>query len=110
MNSRALLAIITDQDKAMKSTIAQVFPRARHRFCLRHIMKKFPKKLGSHAQHKCGLKSAIQSTIYDSQTSDEFDNSWQGILERYNFRDNIWLCWLYSEWAYWVPAYLKDTF
>ncbi|XP_059436803.1 protein FAR1-RELATED SEQUENCE 4-like [Corylus avellana] len=82
MNGQAPLAIITYQDKAMKSAIAKVFPRARHRFCLWHIMKKFPEKLGSHAQYKCGLKSAIQSAIYDCQTCVEFDNSWQGVLER----------------------------
>ena len=110
MNGWAPLAIIIDQDKAMKSAIAQVFPRARHRFCLWHIMKKFPEKLESHAQYNCGLKSAIESAIYDSQTCDEFDNSWQGVLERYNLRDNAWLCWLYSERAHWVPTYLKDTF
>ncbi|XP_059439636.1 protein FAR1-RELATED SEQUENCE 6-like [Corylus avellana] len=110
MNGQAPVAIITDQDKAMKSAIAKVFPRARHRFCLWHIMKKFPEKLGSHAQYKCGLKSAIQSAIYDSQTCVEFDNSWQGVLEKYNLRDNAWLCWLYSERAHWIPAYLKDTF
>jgi hypothetical protein len=110
MNGRAPTAIITDQDKAMKSAIAKVFPRARHRFCLWHIMKKFPEKLGSHAQYNCGLKSAIQSAIYDSQTFVEFDNCWQGILERYNVQDNTWLCWLYSERTHWVPAYLKDGF
>jgi hypothetical protein len=110
MNARAPLAIITYQDKAMKSAIAQVFPRARQRFCLWHIMKKFLEKLGSHAQYNCGLKSAIESAIYDSQTCDEFDNNWQGVLERYNLRNNTWLCWLYSERAHWVPTYLKDTF
>ncbi|GLT62426.1 hypothetical protein SLA2020_350650 [Shorea laevis] len=110
MNGRAPIAIITDQDKAMKNAIAIVFPGARHRFCLWHIMKKLPEKLGSHAQYKFGLKSAIQSSVYDSQTSAEFDDSWQSLLEKYNLKDNAWLCGLYSERTHWIPAYLKDTF
>lgn len=39
-------AILTDQDKAMKSAIAKVFPNSRHRFCLWHILMKIPQKLG----------------------------------------------------------------
>ena len=35
-------AIITDQDRAMQNAIEQVFPKARHRWCLWHIMKKIP--------------------------------------------------------------------
>jgi transposase-like protein len=76
--------IITDQDRAMKSAIARIFPRVRHRFCLWHIVRKFPKKLESHAQYTCGLKNAIDTCLYDSQTCVEFDESWQSLLENYN--------------------------
>jgi hypothetical protein len=40
MKGRAPRAIITDQDRAMKNAINKVFPNARHRFCLWHILKK----------------------------------------------------------------------
>jgi hypothetical protein len=109
MNGRAPKAIITDQDMAIKSAIARVFPGARHRFCLWHIMRKLLEKLGSHAQYTCGLKSAIQTCVYDSQTCVEFDENWQSLLESYNLRDNAWLCELYSERTHWVPTYVKDT-
>jgi len=39
MKGRAPMAIITDQDRAMKNAINKVFPNARHRFCLWHIEK-----------------------------------------------------------------------
>jgi len=48
--------------------------------------------------------------VYESQTCDEFDISWQSLLDCYNLRDNAWLCGLYSEHTFWVPAYLKDVF
>ncbi|XP_042974838.1 protein FAR1-RELATED SEQUENCE 4-like [Carya illinoinensis] len=110
MNGQTLSAIVTDQDKAIKSAVAIVFPRIRYRFCLWRIMRKLPEKLGSHAQYTCGLKSVIQNCLYDSQTCDEFEKSWQMLLDIYNLHDNAWLRGLYSEWTYWVPAYLKDIF
>lgn len=41
-------AIITDQDRAMRNAIQIVFPEARHRWCLWHILKKLPEKVGAH--------------------------------------------------------------
>jgi len=38
MDGRAPKAIITNQDRVMKSAIALVFPDTRHRYCLWHIM------------------------------------------------------------------------
>jgi hypothetical protein len=37
-NGRAPSAIITNQDKAMKSAVVKVFPNTRHKFGLWHIM------------------------------------------------------------------------
>lgn len=39
------ISIITDQDLAMKTAIAKVFPNTRHRLCIWHIKKKFAEKL-----------------------------------------------------------------
>ncbi|XP_018830883.2 protein FAR-RED ELONGATED HYPOCOTYL 3-like [Juglans regia] len=80
MNGRAPAAIITDQDRAMKNAIQIVFPNARNRYCLWHIMRKLPEKLGSHSAYNVGLKTAIQSAG------------------------------LYTERSFWVPVYLKGVF
>jgi hypothetical protein len=109
MNGRSPNAIITDQDRAMKNAINQVFPNARHRFCLWHILKKLPEKFGSHSQYHA-IKSALRSCVYESQTCDEFDANWQSLLECYNLEDNAWLRGLYSERTFWVPAYMKGVF
>jgi hypothetical protein len=101
--------IFTDQDRAMKSAINKVFPNTRHRFCLWHILKKLPEKFGSHSQYTA-IKNAIRSCVYDSQTCEEFDASWQTLLDCYNLEDNAWLRGLYSERTFWVPAYLKGVF
>jgi len=109
MNERAPSAIITDQNKAMKNAIRKVFPNTRHIWCLWHILEKLPEKFGSHSQYHA-IKGAIQSCVYESQTRDEFDANWQSLLDCYNLRDNVWLCGLYNERTFWVPAYLKEYF
>jgi hypothetical protein len=96
MNGRSPKAIIIDQDRAMKSAINIIFPNARHRFYLWHILKKIPDKFGLHSWYH-DIKSALRSWVYDSQTCDEFDANWQNLLECYKLEDNAWLRSLYSE-------------
>jgi hypothetical protein len=109
MKGRAPGEIITDQDRAMKNAISKVFLNARHRFCLWHILKKIPEKFGSHSQY-IAIKSAIRNCVYNSHTCDEFDACWQSMLKCYNLEENAWLRDLYSEWTFWVPAYLNGVF
>jgi hypothetical protein len=109
MKGRAPKAIMTDQDRAMKNAIARVFPEARHRYCLWHIMRKLPEKFGAHANFD-GIRRALNTCIYDCQTCEEFEENWKILLESYHLQDNAWLHGLYSEKTFWVPAYLKDTF
>jgi hypothetical protein len=72
-----------------------------------HI-EKIPDKFGSHSQYHA-IKSALRS-VYDSQTCDEFDTSWQSLVDCYKLEDNAWLRSLYSERTFWVPTYLKGVF
>jgi transposase-like protein len=87
MKGCALREIITDQNRAMKNAINKVFPNARHRFCLWHILKKLLEKFGSHSQYYA-IKSAIRNCVYNSHTCDEFDACWQSMLECYNLEEN----------------------
>jgi hypothetical protein len=109
MNYRAPSAILTDQAKAMKNAIARVFPRTRLRYCLWHIMRKFPEKFGAH--DRCNdIKSALNKCVYDSLTIDEFEDNWKILTESYQLHNNSWLNGLYNERTFWVPAYMKYTF
>ncbi|KAF5450108.1 hypothetical protein F2P56_030484 [Juglans regia] len=97
MDGRTPKAIITGQDRAMKSAIAVVFPHTRHRYCLWHIMRKLPEKLGSHAAFNAGLKTTIQNALYDSQTCGEFEEKWGQFIKKYDLGENAWLQGLYNE-------------
>ncbi|XP_042956269.1 protein FAR-RED IMPAIRED RESPONSE 1-like [Carya illinoinensis] len=110
MDGIAPKAIITDQDRAMKNAIAIVFPEARHRFCLWHILKKVPEKLGSYATYRLGLKTELMKCVYDTQTIEEFENCWAGFINTYDLHENAWLTSLYIEREHWVPVFLKEHF
>ncbi|KAF5477392.1 hypothetical protein F2P56_004037 [Juglans regia] len=110
MDGIAPPAIITDQDRAMKNAIAIVFPKTRHRFCLWHILKKVPEKLGSHRAYKSGLKTQLMKCVYDTQTIEEFEISWEEVIKTYNLEENVWLQSLYAERTHWVPVFLKEYF
>jgi hypothetical protein len=43
-------------------------------------------------------------------TCDEFEESWQRLLEMHNLQQNEWLQWLYDERYHWLPTYVKNTF
>ncbi|KAF5465145.1 hypothetical protein F2P56_015176 [Juglans regia] len=90
MDGKPPKAIIIDQDGAMKNAIANVFPESRHRFCLWHILKKVLKKLGSYAAYKSGLKSHLMKCVYDTQTIEEFEKCWDGLINTYDLHENVW--------------------
>ena len=62
MSGCAPNAIITNQDKAMQKAIEVVFPHARHRWCLWHIMKKLPKKLKGYKKYEV-IKLNMQNIV-----------------------------------------------
>ncbi|KAH9746835.1 protein FAR1-RELATED SEQUENCE [Citrus sinensis] len=103
------LGIITDQDKAMKNAVQIVFPNTKHRWCLWHILKKVPEKLGRYAEYHV-IKVSLLSVVYNSHTPVEFEESWHDMLDKYDLRNNQWLNDLYEERNRWVPAFVKTTF
>ncbi|KAF5443133.1 hypothetical protein F2P56_035720 [Juglans regia] len=110
MDGIASKAIITDQDRAMKNTIATVFPETRHRLSLWHILKKVPEKFGSYAAYRSGLKTRLMKCVYNTQTIEEFEKCWAEFINTYDLHENPWFKSLYAECEHWVPVFLKDHF
>ncbi|KAA8541383.1 hypothetical protein F0562_025347 [Nyssa sinensis] len=109
MSGRAPSGIITDQDKAIKKAIEKVFPNTCHRWCLWHIMKKIPKKLKGYKEYE-SIKSILQKAVYDTLSPNEFECSWNLMIEKYKLNGNEWLLGMYTERHRWVPAFVKDNF
>ncbi|XP_057811860.1 protein FAR1-RELATED SEQUENCE 5-like [Salvia miltiorrhiza] len=89
MPTGAPKVIITDQDPAMTKAIAQVLPFTVHRYCLWHILTKFPDKvspvtLRDHYQN-------IKKVIMNSTSPDEFEQSWKYVIKCANLELNDWI-------------------
>ncbi|KAM0871054.1 hypothetical protein ACQ4PT_039624 [Festuca glaucescens] len=109
MSNKPPNAIITDQCKAMQNAIEEVFPNARHRWCIWHIMKKIPEKLSGYEKYE-NIKYTLSNVVYDSLTKHDFDEAWVKMINKYDLRDNDWLDGLYNNRYLWAPAYVKYTF
>ncbi|XP_024634327.2 protein FAR-RED IMPAIRED RESPONSE 1 [Medicago truncatula] len=109
MHERSPNVIITDQDGAMKKAIEVVFPKARHRWCLWHLMKKIPEKFGKHSDYE-SIKTLLHDIVYDSFSKSDFMMKWENMIECYKLHDNEWLKGIFVERHRWVPAYVRDTF
>ncbi|XP_042954704.1 protein FAR1-RELATED SEQUENCE 4-like [Carya illinoinensis] len=111
MDGEAPKAIITNQDRVMNNAISLVFPNSQHKFCLWHILKKLPEKLGLHGAYKTELKSQLLNCdcVYDSHTIEEFEGSWEVLITKYNLQKNAWLKSLYAERTYWALVFMKEV-
>ncbi|XP_021727205.1 protein FAR1-RELATED SEQUENCE 6-like [Chenopodium quinoa] len=109
MGNKAPIAILTDQAASMRKPLAEVMPNTRHLWCIWHIMRKFPEKLG-----KCALyddfKNPLKNIIYDKFIVEEFQTQWCEAMKLYGLEDNEWLQDLFIERHMWVPAYMKEYF
>ncbi|XP_021759615.1 protein FAR1-RELATED SEQUENCE 6-like [Chenopodium quinoa] len=109
MNNRAPAAILTDQAAAMRKPLEEVMPSTRHRWCIWHIMRKIPDKLGKCARYKY-FKGVLKAIVYESLTVDEFETRWASLVDDFNLETNDWLASLYVERHMWVPAFMKEYF
>lgn len=109
MSNSAPIGIITNQDKVMKVAIENVFPNTRHRWCLWHILKKIPKKLGGYTEYR-DISNMLHCAVYDSQSPAKFEETWHYMIVEYDLGGNEWLYGLYNEKHRWVPCYLKNNF
>ncbi|KAH9786195.1 protein FAR1-RELATED SEQUENCE [Citrus sinensis] len=100
MSNSAPNGIITDQGRAMKVAIQNVFPNTRHRWCLWHIMKKIPEKLGGYKEYR-NINNVLHCAVYDSQSAAKFKETWHRMIIEYDLGDNEWLRSLYDERHHW---------
>jgi zinc finger SWIM domain-containing protein 3 len=108
MSGRPPQTILTNQCRAMQSTIAEVFPRAHHRFCLPLVMQSILDNLGEFQEYEA-FQTVLRRTVYDSIKVDEFEMAWEDMIQRFGVREHEWLRILYEDRERWVPVYSKDT-
>ncbi|XP_058076451.1 protein FAR1-RELATED SEQUENCE 5-like [Magnolia sinica] len=109
MQGKSPKAIITDQDPAMTKAISIVFPNTFHRYCIWHIMQKVPEKLGAIA-HRDEFIRPFNDCVWNSQTSEDFEDSWEKLMTENGLEDNVWLNSIYAIRHKWIPAFVRHVF
>ncbi|XP_056691683.1 protein FAR1-RELATED SEQUENCE 6-like [Spinacia oleracea] len=97
----------------MRHPLSEVMPRARHRWCLWHIMNKILTKLGTHTRY-AEFKDVMKEVVYESLCVEEFESRWLSMLVEYEVKEHAksheWLRDMYKERNMWVPAYMNNYF
>ena len=108
MPTGAPKAIITDQDPSMTKALAQVLPQTVHRYCLWHILNKFPDKISAvtFREHYQSIKNVIKN----STSPEEFEHGWKDVIRSANLEQNSWILLMYELRHKWVPAYFSHVF
>ncbi|KAK1380234.1 hypothetical protein POM88_026978 [Heracleum sosnowskyi] len=102
--------IITDQCPAMRAVIPNIFPKSTiHRFCMWHIVRKFPSKLGTVFCAESPFMEKLKRFVWnDHVTPAEFEESWISTLKEFKLENNHWLSEIYEIRKSWIPAYFRD--
>ncbi|XP_023879503.2 protein FAR1-RELATED SEQUENCE 8 [Quercus suber] len=108
MSGRPPQTILTNQCRAMQTAIAEVFPRAHHRFWLPLVMQSMLDSLSEYQEYDA-FQTVLRRTVYDSIKVEEFEMAWEDMIQRFGAREHEWLRILYEERERWVPVYSKDT-
>ncbi|XP_065866451.1 protein FAR1-RELATED SEQUENCE 4 [Euphorbia lathyris] len=107
MGELAPQVILTDQNNAIKTAIAAVFPQTRHQFCLWHILEKIPQQLEYLSPWHDSFMEKFNKCIFRSSTEGEFEKRWWKLLDKFSLREVEWVRSLYEDRKYWVPTFVQ---
>nr|TKW03388.1 hypothetical protein SEVIR_7G020600v2 [Setaria viridis] len=110
MDGKKPSTILTHQDSAITKSIAEVFHTAFHRFDMWHVLRKARDELGSFMAHRGGMETELTHLVSNSVATEEFENGWQAMLEKYDAASNAHLDLMYQTRLMWVPVYFKHVF
>ncbi|XP_074283250.1 protein FAR1-RELATED SEQUENCE 5-like [Silene latifolia] len=109
MGQREPQCIITDQCPGIKKAVPRVFKKAKHRYCMWHIMQKVPDKIGITISKETDFVSRLNSLVWDSDLEPaEFEQKWSDLIAEHNLQANSWLSYMYKKRRRWIPAYYRD--
>ncbi|KAL6639297.1 hypothetical protein ACP70R_023027 [Stipagrostis hirtigluma subsp. patula] len=103
MGGKPPISIMTDQDGAMRSAIAQVFKDAVHRNCVFHIKNKAELKAGRCFDSKENLRKQFNDIIDNSLTITEFEKDWKAMIEGRGIQHIKYFQDIYNTRERWVP-------
>ncbi|XP_074304980.1 uncharacterized protein LOC141639896 [Silene latifolia] len=89
--------------------VPATFTTAAHRYCMWHIMKKLPEKVGTTVTKETDFVTRLNSVVWDSDLEpSDFEERWCSLISEFQLEDNAWLQYLFSKRQRWIPAYYRD--
>ncbi|TVU07337.1 hypothetical protein EJB05_47387, partial [Eragrostis curvula] len=110
MDGKKPSIIMTHHDSAMQKSVAEVFPSVFHRFSMWHAMRQAAAEFGGFIANKPGMEDELRGLITNSLTTDEFEDSWKAMLEKYDAASITHLKLMYQTRLMWAPVYFKHVF
>ncbi|XP_074299087.1 protein FAR1-RELATED SEQUENCE 5-like [Silene latifolia] len=111
-SNKYLVCIINDQDLGIKVGVKTVFrDKTQHRYCMWHIMKNLPDKIGSTLYRETNFMKELCSCVWEEDIEPaEFEERWCLVVSSYGLSDNEWLNIMFDKRASLIPTYFRDLF
>ncbi|AAD55466.1 Hypothetical protein [Arabidopsis thaliana] len=100
---------ITEQCKAMRTAVSEVFPRAHHRLSLTHVLHNICQSVVQ-LQDSDLFPMALNRVVYGCLKVEEFETAWEEMIIRFGMTNNETIRDMFQDRELWAPVYLKDTF
>ncbi|KAJ8750266.1 hypothetical protein K2173_014181 [Erythroxylum novogranatense] len=110
MNDRQPVSIVTNQDRAIQIGVSQVFPDSQHCISKWNVLREGQEKLAYVCHAHPNFQAELYNCINLTETIEEFESSWDSIIDKFNLRGHDWLQSLYDARAQWVPVYFRNCF
>ncbi|KAK9755916.1 hypothetical protein RND81_01G059200 [Saponaria officinalis] len=107
MGGRPPQVVLTDENKALRTAIAEVLPESRHFFCLWHILEKIPKRFVNVNLCLEDFMKKFTKCVYMSWTEEKFEKRWWKLIEKFKLQNDEWLRFIYDARVHWVPVFAR---
>lgn len=101
--------MITDQDKLLSDTVVEVFPSARHCFCLWNVLSKIPDMLNPFVSQDDEFMENFRNCVHSSWTDEQFERRWSNMIGKFELNENEWVQLLFRDRKKWVPHYFNGV-
>ncbi|CAN6250136.1 unnamed protein product [Urochloa humidicola] len=102
--------ILTDRSAPLREALAITWPGTIHRFCVWQIYQSTVKSVAHMFSTSEEFAHDFRHCVFDIEDEQEFLDTWNMIMEKYNLRENEWLIKLYEDRENWAMPYNRQIF
>ena len=106
----SLLCMNADQCASMKAAIITEFPKARHRWCKWHVLRKAKHSLGKAYSKQSMFKRDLHFLLDVVVSVEEFESRWSALVHAHDLTENKYLIRAYENRRMWAKPYFTGTF